>query len=103
MRKLLTGIALFLPLSVLPELSITETHQIDLICYNTEKLFKELRSEYQELPFFFGETDDQIESTMSFWMRKGGESWTIIATKKDLSCVVSAGKNLKLIKSGKII
>lgn len=101
MRKLLTGLALCLPLTVFAELESTEQHQIDLMCFDTDLLFQELKNEYQETPFFFGQTDDNIESTMSLWVKKGGESWTIVATKKDLSCILSMGKNLKLVRNGK--
>jgi|LauGreDrversion4_2_1035121.scaffolds.fasta_scaffold613286_2 hypothetical protein len=101
MRKLLTGLALSLPLIVFAELSSTEQHQMDLMCFDTDTLFTELKNEYQEAPFFYGKTDDNIESTMSLWMKKGGESWTIVVTKKDLSCVMSMGKDLKLVRNGK--
>lgn len=103
MRKLLTGLMVCLPLTVFAELTVKEQHQLDLICFDTELLFKELRNEHQETPFLFGENDDNIESTMSFWMKRGGESWTIVATKKELSCILSMGKNLKVVRNGKRI
>ena len=103
MRKLLTGLALYLPLISFAELSSTEQHQMDLLCFDTSTLFTELRTEHEETPFFYGQTEDNIESTMSLWMKKGGESWTIVVTKKDLSCIMSLGKNLKLVRNGKPI
>ena len=103
MRKLLIGIAFLLPLSSFAELRLKEYQQMDLICFDTNTLFKELRTNYEEVPFFYGETDDNIGSTMSFWLNKGGETWTIVVTKKELSCVIAMGKNLKLVKSGKQI
>ena len=103
MRKLLTGLLFVLPLYVLAEVKGVETVQIELACFDTTALFKELRKEYEEEPLVYGEADDVASSTMSLWTRKDGVSWTIIATKKDISCIVGVGRNLKIVRSGKTV
>lgn len=103
MRKLLIGIALVLPLSSHASLELVENFSTTISCFNTDLLFNELRKEFNEVPFLYGETDDEAKSLMSVWMHKAGSSWTIVATKDDLSCVVGTGKNLKLVPKGKSI
>lgn len=103
MRNLLTGLLLVLPLCVLAEVKGVDTVQIELSCFDTNTLFKELRKEYEESPLVYGEADDVANSTMSLWTKKNGESWTIVATKKDLSCIVGVGRNLKIVRSGKSV
>ena len=76
---------------------VEELVKIDLPCYNTKELFKSLRENYKELPLLTGKTDDEAESTMSFWVNPLDNDWTIIATKNDLSCVVGTGTDMKLI------
>ena len=102
MRKLLIGIALVLPLSS-QALELVENFNTTFSCFNTDLLFNELRKEFEEVPFLYGETDDEAKSLMSFWMHKAGSSWTIVASKNDLSCVIGTGKNLKLVHSGKSV
>lgn len=101
MRKLFIGIMCCFPFLVQSDVSATDELSTQFYCYDTEKLFTELRSEYLETPFLMGETSDVAGSTMSLWMSKNGQTWTIVATKKDLSCVVGAGKNLRLVRHGK--
>lgn len=72
-----------------------------MFCFDTAQLISELSKEYKEVPLFYGNTNDNIGSTMSFWLQRNGESWTVVLTKRDLSCVVANGTNLKLMKTDK--
>ena len=76
---------------------LEDTVKIDLPCYNTTDLFKSLRENFKEVPLLTGKTDDEAKSTMSIWMNPIDNDWTIIATKKELSCVIGTGTNMKLI------
>lgn len=101
MRKIFIGMMLCLPLLVRSTVTPADELTTTLYCYDTDKLFKELRTEYQEMPLIMGEASDVAESTMSVWVSKNGQTWTIVATKGKLSCIVGAGKNLRIISRGK--
>lgn len=76
---------------------VEEVIKIDLPCYNTTDLFKSLREKFKELPLLTGKADDEANSTMSLWMNPVDNDWTIVATSKDISCVVGLGTDMKLI------
>jgi hypothetical protein len=76
---------------------IKEAISVDMPCYTTKDLFKTLREKYKELPLLTGKADDEANSTMSIWLNPIDNYWTIIATKKDLSCVVGTGTDMKII------
>lgn len=76
---------------------LEQTVKTELPCYNTKELFKSLREKFKELPLLTGKADDDANSTMSLWLNPVDNDWTIIATTKDLSCVVGTGTDMKLI------
>ena len=76
---------------------LENTIKTELPCYNTQELFNSLREKYKELPLLTGKADDEANSTMSLWLNPFDNNWTIIATKKDLSCVVGTGTDMKII------
>jgi hypothetical protein len=80
---------------------LEQTVKTELPCYNTKELFKSLRENYKELPLLTGKADDEANSTMSVWLNPIENDWTIIATKKELSCVVGTGTDMKIIPTRK--
>ena len=80
---------------------LEQTVKTELPCYNTKELFKSLRENYKELPLLTGKADDEANSTMSVWLNPIENDWTIVATKKDLSCIVGTGTDMKLIPTRK--
>jgi hypothetical protein len=80
---------------------LEQTVKTELPCYNTQELFKSLRENYKELPLLTGKADDEANSTMSVWLNPFENDWTIVATKKDLSCVVGTGTDMKIISTRK--
>ena len=80
---------------------LEQTIKTELPCYNTTELFKSLREKFKELPLLTGKTDDEANSTMSLWLNPVDNNWTIIATKKELSCVVGTGTDMKIIPTRK--
>jgi hypothetical protein len=80
---------------------VQEVVTIELPCYNTQELFKSLRENFKELPVLTGKADDEAGSTMSVWLNPIDNDWTIVATKKDISCVVGLGTDMKIIPTRK--
>jgi len=78
---------------------VQDVVKTELPCYNTQELFKSLRENYKEFPILTGKADDEAGSTMSVWLNPIDSDWTIIATKKDISCVVGTGTDMKIIPS----
>jgi hypothetical protein len=76
---------------------IEESISIDLPCYNTKEIFKSIREKYKELPVMTGQASDEANSIVSIWINHVDNNWTILATKKDLTCVVGMGTDMKII------
>jgi hypothetical protein len=73
----------------------------DMLCDETKVLVKSLREKYQEMPVITGKVDDEAGSILTVWMNLTNESWTILATNKDYSCVIGVGQKLKVIEYNK--
>ena len=44
-----------------------------------------------------GSASDEANSIVSIWLNPVDNNWTILATKKDLTCVLGVGTNMKII------
>ena len=95
--KYLTTILLSLIVFAAQAKSPEEVVSVDINCYDTETLFKTLKEDYYEYPIILGITNDKANSTMSVWMQPREKSWTIVATKQDISCIIGTGTNLELV------
>jgi hypothetical protein len=73
------------------------TINFDAPCYDTNLLFTELKTKYKETPIIMGIASDQVKSTMSLWINSVDETWTIISTKKDTSCIIGIGVDFKVV------
>jgi hypothetical protein len=58
---------------------------------------KILREDYKEYPIAMGITNDRANSTMSIWVSPRDKSWTIVATKKEISCVIGTGTDFDFV------
>ena len=76
---------------------IKDKVEIDLPCYDSTELFKSLREKYKEMPLITGKAGDFANSLVSIWMNPVDNNWTIVATKKDITCIVSMGTDMKLV------
>jgi hypothetical protein len=94
--KHLTTLLLSLPFYAYAQNKPDEIVNARLECYNTERVFTELQKTYKEAPILLGKTSDQAKSTMTLWINTTTKSWTIIATKDTLSCIVGAGTDVEL-------
>ena len=92
MKKLLL-ILLFVPtLSIAGEKITTQ-----LFCDDTLTIVKVLKDTHHEEPFLLGIANDVAESLMTFWLNPITKSWTIVATKDDISCIVGVGNKIQVI------
>jgi hypothetical protein len=98
MKKMILALALLPILSNASEILTSEMY-----CDDTKIIVKELTNKYHEEPFLVGQANDVAGSVMTFWMNPLTKSWTIVATKGDLSCLVGVGEELKVIPARKKI
>lgn len=75
----------------------SETITAEFPCEKTSVILKTLVSTYKEQPYLFGLADDVVNSKMSLWVNPKTKSWTILATKDDITCVIGTGKNFTLL------
>ena len=78
--------------------SSNEVITFESYCDETRKIGQELSEKYQEYPLVYGNTADIGKSLMSLWINPTTKSWTIVATKDDLSCIIGYGDNFNIIK-----
>ena len=76
---------------------VTDTVETTLPCYDTDEIFKSLKEKYKEVPFMTGRAGDPANSIVTIWMHPVEATWTIMATKKDLTCVVGMGTDMKIM------
>lgn len=89
---------LLLALLFLPTFSIAgERITTQLYCDDTEAIVKSLKDTHHEEPFLLGIANDLAESLMTFWLNPVTKSWTILATKDNISCVVGVGNKIQVI------
>lgn len=73
----------------------------DMFCDDTKTIVKSLKETYQEMPVISGRVDDEANSILTIWTNPTTDSWTIVATKKDYSCIIGTGEKLKVINYSK--
>jgi len=95
--KYLTTFFLSLTLLTAQAKSPEEVVTTDISCYNTDELMKFLREDYKEYPIAMGITNDRANSTMSIWVSPRDKSWTILATKQQISCVIGTGTDFDFV------
>ena len=81
----------------------TEVLTFKAVCNDTKVITDNLIKRYREIPLIFGNAEDEAKSTMSFWINLKNKSWSIVATKDNISCIISTGTDLKIIDYGDYI
>jgi hypothetical protein len=81
--------------------SSEEVVNVKIACYNTDMLLEKLRDTYKEYPMIMGITSDKASSTMSVWINPVTKTWTIVATKEKVSCVIGSGTDIEIVPSKK--
>ncbi len=69
----------------------------EMYCDETSTINKTLRDKYQEIPVLIGKTSDLAESIMTLWTNPVDNTWTIVSTKNDYSCIIGVGEKLTII------
>lgn len=92
MKYVLSFVLILICLTCNAESVITE-----LPCGDTKQIITFLKERYNETPIVIGLTQDQANSTMSLWANKILGTWTLIATKNDITCIVGTGTDLKIV------
>ncbi len=69
----------------------------EMYCDETNKINNILRDKYQEIPVLIGKTSDLAESIMTLWTNPVDNTWTIVSTKNDYSCIIGVGEKLTVI------
>ena len=81
----------------------TEVLTFKAVCNDTKVITDNLIKRYKEMPIIFGNAEDEAKSTMSFWVNPKNKSWSIVATKDNISCVIGTGTDLKIIDYGESV
>lgn len=68
----------------------------EMLCDDTTAIVKQL-NEYGEIPVISGKATDEAGSIMTMWTNPQTETWSIVASKNDYSCIVGVGEKLKVI------
>lgn len=92
MKKLII-VSVMLGLNV----SASELVPTDMYCDKTEVIFDSLKKQYGEIPVLIGKAEDMAKSTMTFWTNSDTNTWSIVATKDETSCIIGVGDKLKII------
>jgi hypothetical protein len=81
-----------------------ETITNTMPCGETKVVTKHLMEKFNEAPIILGVASDAANSVMSLWINPQTKSWTILATKSDISCVIGVGNDFTILtKQGNII
>jgi len=91
-------LALYVPFAVAKTPTTKKPQEITIkaTCYKSDEVFTALIGKLKQTPIIMGKTDDNAESIMSLWAGQDG-SWTLVATKENLSCVLGHGREIEVI------
>ena len=92
MKKWLLLIGLYASISTAGEMV-----PIEILCDDTKIISEELRDKYNEIPVVMGKTNDVAGTIMTLWTNPISNTWTIVATKNETSCIVGTGEKLRVI------
>ena len=76
----------------------TFTTPLEAVCDDTQIVTKRLFNSFGEVPIIRGLTSDVSGTIMTMWINPKENSWTILATKDKITCVIGYGKDFKLLE-----
>jgi len=76
----------------------TFTTPLEAVCDDTQIVTKRLFNSFGEVPIIRGFTSDVSGTIMTMWINPKENSWTILATKDKITCVIGYGKDFKLLE-----
>ena len=75
-----------------------EILKFDAYCDSTDTIVKNLKETYKEAPIIIGKASDEAKSVVTLWTNPTTKSWTILATKSKISCIIGVGDDLTVIR-----
>jgi hypothetical protein len=69
-------------------------------CDKNETIARTLTEKFKETPILIGNASDAASSIMTLWTNVDTGTWTIVATKNNISCIVGVGRKLRIIELG---
>lgn len=92
MKHYILALFLCLSTSVIAE----EHRRFNVTCDSTEVLITALKEQYKEIPVAVGISRDSVNSITSIWMNPETNSFTILQSHKDMSCVIVIGSDFEI-------
>lgn len=86
---------------IVPQANSQNMVDIKIPCDDTKFVIDTLKNDYKEMIVAFGKTHDNAGSTMSIWVNPTTKSWTILATLKDVTCIIGVGDNFDFAPTGR--
>jgi hypothetical protein len=77
--------------------SAEEYRSFRVVCDKTETIMATLKEKYQELPIIAGSRLSNTRSTISVWGNPATETFTILDSFGDMSCVLAVGDNVSVL------
>lgn len=75
-----------------------------VVCDKTETIMSSLKEKYNEVPIIAGKRLNSVKSTISVWGNPETNTFTILDTHGDTSCVLAVGTDITvLLKEGESI
>jgi hypothetical protein len=74
-----------------------EQRTMKVFCDKTEVVMKSLQGRYYEIPILAGKNANRSQSTLSVWGNPATDSFTILDTLGDTTCILAAGDNLTIL------
>lgn len=74
---------------------------VKVVCDKTEVIISQLKEKFKEIPILAGKNLNSVRSTISVWGNPATETFTILDSHGDTSCVLAIGTDIViLLKEG---
>lgn len=70
-----------------------------VVCDKTDTIISQLKEKYKEIPIIAGKRLSSSQSTISVWGNPSTETFTILDTLGEMSCVLAVGTNVTILLS----
>jgi hypothetical protein len=74
-----------------------EYRSFRVVCDKTETIVASLKEKYQELPIIAGMRLGNSRSTISVWGNPATQTFTVLDSLGDMSCVLAVGDNISVL------
>jgi hypothetical protein len=74
-----------------------EQRTMKVFCDKTEVVMNSLQGKYYEIPILAGQNLNRSHSTLSVWGNPATNTFTILDTLGDTTCVIAVGDNLTIL------